>query len=126
MDNSLNEAVEAFSKWRSNRTSKVERIPSELKDMVKSLFPTQGATVLRRELGLTLQQLRNMGLPVDNKPTAEKKSNMPKEVTNFAQVNVALPSPTVEIVLQKGCNTLTVKLPTNALQTSLAMVVNSL
>ena len=127
MELNLEMVVKAFATWRATRISRVERTPDELKEMVKELHPILGPKVLCKALGISRRQLENMVLDVLEKsssfnPKAKESSN------DFAVASVELPSSnqSAELILQKGQNSLTVKLAPNQLQNCLSMMANLL
>ena len=127
MELSLEMVVKAFAAWRATRSSKVEKTPDELKEMVKKLHPIFGSKVLRKALGITLRQLEKLGLDGSSKSSSFNPKGQ-KPGSGFAVASVEMPNPNscAELVLQKGQNSLIVKLPTNQLQNCLSMMAGLL
>ena len=110
----LEMAVEAFADWRETRKSKSEMMPELLIRMVKYLHPVHGSTVLRKSLGVNSSQLKRLGIIVDKSKTITPAPN--KTDNEFAIATINSPTPNGELVLQKGNNSLTLKLPPQQLE----------
>jgi len=110
----LEMAAEAFSDWRKNRSSTSEKLPDSLIKMVRNLYPSCGPKVLKKSLGVTRAQLESFGLF-----EAGEIHTTNKQINNiegqFAISTIASLSNNIELILQKGESTLTLKLPAQEL-----------
>ena len=110
MELTLEMAVEAFADWRNNKKSKAEAIPELLTKMVKDLHPIYGTTKLRQTLGINRYQLKRLGI-IDLKkikPITPKSDNSKNK---FAVAHLNSQELNGELVLKKGNNSLSLKLP---------------
>jgi len=119
----LEMAVEEFSNWRKTKESKSEMMPELLIKMVKYLHPVHGSTILRQSLGVNRSQLKRLGI-VDKSKTIIPDPSM--SANEFAIATINSPIPNGELILQKGNNSLTLKLPPQQLEACLQAMASFL
>lgn len=114
----LEMAIEAFADWRKNKKSKAEAMPELLTKMIKDLHPIYGTTKLRQSLGVNRNQLKSLGI-IDTNKTKSITPNIDNSQNKFAVAHVNSQELNGELVLKKGNNSLTLKLPHQHLESYL-------